>query len=107
MCFLGTGEKYHGNIDLEEFITTARTIRNNVHVLATDYRHLLKPIVLQQADDQCHCVIPDLWSDKHRKVSYLGLSCSFVNKKYESIHMDLCCAEYDESDKTGKRVFGK
>ena len=99
------GQKYTGTIDVEDLIPTSRTISNNVHSLAENFRHSIKPILLQQANDQCLCIIPDLWSDKHRKISYLGLSCSFVNNKYELINIDLCCSEYDESDKTGKSVF--
>ncbi|CAF3143678.1 unnamed protein product [Rotaria sp. Silwood2] len=58
------GQKYYGDINVENLITTAKTIGNNVHPIAEDYRRALKPILISQADAGCLCIIPDLWSDK-------------------------------------------
>jgi hypothetical protein len=99
------GQRYTGDIDVENLLPTAKTIGNNVHQLAEEYRHALKPILISQADDGCLCIIPDLWPDKHRKIGYIGITCSFVNKHYQQITIDLCCGEYDEVDKTGASVF--
>ncbi|CAF1419068.1 unnamed protein product [Adineta steineri] len=93
------------DIDVESFLPTAKTISNNVRQLAENYRHALKPLLISQADAGCLCIIPDLWTDKHRKINYVGITCTFVNKLYQQVVIDLCCSEYDEMDKTGASVF--
>jgi hypothetical protein len=61
-------------VDLPALLPTAKTVANNVHQLAEDYRHALKPILISQAD----------------------AGCSFVNKYFQLITIDLCCGEYDD-----------
>lgn len=94
--FFRLGQRYNGVIDIDDFIPSAETIANNVRRLANEYR---------QAEERCLCIIPDLWSDKHRKNAYIGLTCSFINQNFRQVIIDLCCAEYDEADKSGKSVF--
>jgi len=59
----------------------------------------------EQAASGCLCLCPDLWSDKYRKVNYLGLTAVFVNKNHELFSVDLCCCEYEECDKTCDSVL--
>ncbi|CAF4044377.1 unnamed protein product, partial [Rotaria sp. Silwood1] len=99
------GQKYSGPIDVQELVVSAKTVGNNVAVMAEKYRNLLKPILEKQADDGCLCIAPDLWTDKHRKIAYIGITCTFVTDKFNLETIDLCCAEYDEHDKTGTSVY--
>ena len=66
-------------------------------VLTEQYRNLLKSILKKQADDGCLCITPDLWTDKHRKIAYIGITCTFVTDQLKLETIDLCCAEYDET----------
>ncbi|CAF3383242.1 unnamed protein product, partial [Rotaria sp. Silwood2] len=99
------GSKYGGDLNIESVIPTAKTVANNVRHLAEDYRRKLKSTLICQAEARCLNIIPDLWSDKHRKISYIGLTCAFVNTSCQLIVIDLCCGEYDDMDKTGRSVF--
>ena len=99
------GKKYPGSIDAADLLVTPTTISSNVHRLADEYRSLLRSILVEQAASGCLCLCPDLWSDKHRKVNYLGLTAVFVDKNHELFTVDLCCYEYEESDKTGDSVL--
>ena len=84
---------------------SAKTVGNNVKVIAEQYRDLLKPVLQKQAEDGCLCIAPDLWSDKYRKVAYIGITCTFVSNQNKFETIDLCCAEYDEYDKTGVSIY--
>ena len=99
------GQKYNSSINVEDLVVTAKTVGNNVGKRAEEYRTLLIPLLQEQAEDGCLCIIPDLWSDKHRKISYIGITCTFVTGKFKFIAIDLCCAEYDEYDKSGMSLF--
>ena len=81
------------------------TISKNVHHLTERYRSLLQPILTEQAENNCLCLCPDLWTDQFRKMNYLGLTASFIDKSYELIVLDLCCCEYQEVDKSGNCVL--
>lgn len=84
---------------------TPATISNNVHRLADEYRSFLRSILVEQAASGCLCLCPDLWSGKHRKVNYLGLTAVFVDTNHELFSVDLCCCEYEENDKTSESVL--
>jgi len=99
------GKKYHGSIDIEDFLVTPTTISNNVSRLAEYYRSLIRPILIEQAESGVLTLCPDLWTDKFRQMSYLGLTAYFVTCDYELITFDLCCSPYDEVDKTGDSVL--
>ncbi|CAF4086103.1 unnamed protein product [Rotaria sordida] len=98
------GRKYQ-DLDSSQLLVTPTTISKNVHQLAEQYRSLLQPILIQQAANSCLCLCPDLWTDKYRKVNYLGLTAVFTDKNYELILLDLCCCEYQEVDKSGDSVL--
>lgn len=84
---------------------TPRTISNNVHRLAEEYRNLIQPILIEQAESGTLTLCPDLWNDPYRKVDYLGLTAYFVNSNYELHVFDLCCSPYREVNKTGESVL--
>ena len=47
-------------------------------------------------ENEAICISPDMWSDRHKQLSYLGLSCSFVDADYHYRAVDLCCRPYYE-----------
>ncbi|CAF3167351.1 unnamed protein product, partial [Rotaria sp. Silwood2] len=101
-----SGKKYQ-DLNITDLLVTPTTISKNVHQLAERYRSLLQPILIEQAESNCLCLCPDLWTDKFRKVNYLGLTAVFIDKNYELISIDLCCCEYQEVDKSGDSILQK
>ncbi|CAF2525499.1 unnamed protein product [Rotaria sp. Silwood2] len=101
---LDLGKKYQ-DLNITDLLVTPTTISKNVHQLAERYRSLLQPILIEQAESNCLCLCPDLWTDKFRKVNYLGLTAVFIDKNYELISIDLCCCEYQEVDKSGDSIL--
>ena len=102
LCYLG---KKYQDLNSTDLLVTPTTIAKNVHQLAERYRSLLQPLLIEQAENNCLCLCPDLWNDEYRKVNYLGLTAVFANKNYELISIDLCCCEYQEIDKSGDSVL--
>ena len=103
--FLFRLSKDYHNLNVADLLVTPTTVSNNVRQLADYYRSQLQSILIEQAASECLCLCPDLWTDKCRKVNYLGLTAIFTNKKYELISVDLCCTEYEEVDKSGDCVL--
>ncbi|CAF4906656.1 unnamed protein product [Rotaria socialis] len=98
-------QKYQGPINAEDILVTPPTIANNVHKLAEYYRSLIRPVLIDQAESGALCVCPDLWNDQYKKVDYLGLTAFFVTSAHGLYSFDVCCARYNENDKTGQSVL--
>ena len=99
------GGKYRGNLSSADLLFSSRTISNNIHRLANEYRERLRSILIEQAQLGCLCLCPDLWVDRYRKINYLGITAVFVDKNHELVSVDICCCEYDEADKSGSSVL--
>ncbi|CAF5179357.1 unnamed protein product, partial [Rotaria magnacalcarata] len=72
-------QKYRCPIDIDDVLVSATTISTNVAKLAHDYRSLIKPILIRQAECGALTVCPDLWTDNYQKINYLGLTIYFVD----------------------------
>ncbi|CAF4262448.1 unnamed protein product [Rotaria sp. Silwood2] len=99
--------KHGGSIDFEDIFVTPATISNNVNRLAQHYRSLIQPILIKQAECGALAICPDLWTDNHKKINYLGLTVYFVtsDSDFELYTFDLCCSRFNEIDKTGESVL--
>ncbi|CAF5193867.1 unnamed protein product [Rotaria magnacalcarata] len=97
--------KYRCPIDIDDVLVSATTISTNVAKLAHDYRSLIKPILIRQAECGALTVCPDLWTDNYQKINYLGLTIYFVDSNYKLYSFDLCCSRFNEVDKTGASVL--
>ncbi|CAF1387254.1 unnamed protein product [Rotaria magnacalcarata] len=102
----GSGsQKYRGPIDIDDVLVSATTTSTNVAKLAHDYRSLIKPILIRQAECGALTVCRDLWTDNYQKINYLGLTIYFVDSDYKLYSFDLCCSRFNEVDKTGASVL--
>ncbi|CAF4514251.1 unnamed protein product [Rotaria socialis] len=98
-------KKYQGSINIDDILVTPTTISNNVKKLAGYYRSLLRPILIEQAESGALAVCPDLWTDNHKKINYLGLTVYFVTNGYELFTFDLCCTRFNEIGKAGESAL--
>ncbi|CAF1516085.1 unnamed protein product [Adineta ricciae] len=98
------GSKY-GNFDVQNIVQGADTMSNYVYTLAHESRQELKQMLKEPFENEAVCVSPDMWSDRHKQLSYLGLSCSLVTADYKYVSFDLCCRPYYEVDHTGDNLL--
>jgi len=69
---LSSGSKY-GNFDIKNVVRGGDTMSNYVYSLADECRHELKQMLKEPFENEAICISPDMWSDKHKQLSYLGL----------------------------------
>ncbi len=99
-----SGAKY-GNFDITNIVRGADTISNHIYSLADQYRSDLKEILKEPFENEAVCISPDMWSDRHKQLSYLGLSCTFVDVDFNFKALDLCCRPYYEVDQSGDNLL--
>jgi len=102
--FVIIGSKY-GNIRVDDVLYSGHSISLHVAKVADEYRLRIRQELIEPLENQAVTVCPDLWTDKYRQISYLGISVCFTNDKYQFLTYDLCCAPFTENDKTAPSVI--
>lgn len=98
---LGPFTNIHGNDIMPSRSTVAREIGRQ----ANDIRERLGVHWKNAAKQGCLTICPDLWSDKYKQNSYLGLTAHFVDD-YHNLHsIDICCEPYNEINKRAENVL--
>ena len=56
-------------------------------------------------ENEALCISPYIWQERHKQLSYLGLSCSFIDADYHYRTVDLCCRSYYEVDHSADNIL--
>ncbi|CAF3830107.1 unnamed protein product [Rotaria sp. Silwood1] len=89
----------------DDVISCDRTIKNEIQRLAKDERSLLKDRLLEAVKHGGVCISRDIWSDKYRKIYYLGATAHFVEKDGKYYSVDLFCTEFKARKKSGENIM--
>ncbi|CAF1209747.1 unnamed protein product [Adineta ricciae] len=98
------GAKY-GNIEVGRVLRSSKIIGLHIQELAQSHREKVRLQFVEPVEKQSLVICPDLWSDAHRQISYLGITASFVTSDYELRTIDLCCSPYRETNKTAESII--
>ena len=86
-CFLFLGP-YH-NLNANDSIASRPTIMGEITRQADEIRKTLGVELANAAKQGRLTISPDLWSDKFRQMSYLGLTAYFTDDNYDLHCIDL------------------
>lgn len=92
-------------ICVNDILPSDKTISRHIHVLAEEYRRILSVQMKDAYLNHALTIIPDMWSDPHKKLSYLGASATFIDEQSEFHSVDLFCHIYQEEDKRGEHIL--
>ncbi|CAF1450309.1 unnamed protein product [Adineta ricciae] len=95
----------HGYIDVDQVLRGADATAAHVSKLADQHRIRISENLIEPLENEAVTFIPDLWSDPVHQVSYLGVSATFVNDRFEYRSYDLCCSPFEEEDKTAENIL--
>jgi len=88
-----------------DIISCDRTIKNEIKRLASKESVLLKDRLTEAIQYGGLCISPDIWSNKYRKISYLGATAHFVDKDYKYHSINLFCTEFVAKKKSGENII--
>ncbi|CAF4481727.1 unnamed protein product, partial [Rotaria sp. Silwood2] len=94
-------------ISSNDIISCDRAIKNEIKRLAAHERLLLKNRLVEAVKHGGVCINPDIWSDKYRKICYLGATAHFVEKDSKYYSVDLFCTEFKAKKKSGENIMKK
>jgi hypothetical protein len=95
----------HGEFDVKNALRGADVLSDHIFQLADQSRSKLRDVLRQPFEAGAICISPDLWSDSHRQISYLGLTATFVDDQFNFNSVELCCKPYTESDQSGGHLL--
>ena len=97
------GARY-GPINVDQVLRGADTIAAHVSKLADQHRARVSEELLEPLENDAVTFCPDMWSDPVRQVSYLGITATLVNNRFEFRSYDLCCSPFEEEDKHAESI---
>ncbi|CAF1533718.1 unnamed protein product [Adineta ricciae] len=92
------------NFSVDDILRCDRTVKNEVDRTDRVERERLKGELVGAAQSRCLSISPDIWTDNHRKISYLGATANYVDDKYVYHSIDIFCSEFTHLKKTAKHV---
>ena len=101
MSFIGS----FSNSNVNEIVPSRWTITREIARQANSIRESLAVELVNAAKQGCLTICPDLWSDKFRQNSFLGLTAHFVDDDVVLHSVDLCCEQYTEINKRADNIL--
>ena len=94
-----TGHLY-GPISVDNVLRGRKTVSRHVASMADDARIRVKEMLSIPLRQRSLTISPDYWCDRHKRISYLGLSATFVDEQYGFKSIDLFCRPFNEKTKS-------
>ncbi|CAF1266528.1 unnamed protein product [Adineta ricciae] len=104
--FYSLGEKHFGrSMDLNTLFQSRQTISRSISNEAKQYRDCLSELIKEPLKSQSLTLSPDMWTDRYRQLSYLGVTVTFVDSHLHFRKFTLCCRSFPvELTKTGENI---
>lgn len=92
------------NTDVKNIVPSRFSITREIGRQAKDIREC-EGVELRNAVKQgCLAIGPDMWKDKFKQNSYLGLTAHYVDDQYCLHSIDLCCEPYNEINQRAENI---
>ena len=82
-----------------------RTVSRHVASVADATRDRVKEMLFAPLQHRSLTISPDYWCDRHKKVSYLGVSVTFVDDEFSLKSVDLLCRPFFREDKSAQSTM--
>ncbi|CAF3031693.1 unnamed protein product [Rotaria sp. Silwood2] len=104
--FYDLGAKYIGpTMDLQTLFQSRQTISRSISDQAELYRQELIELIREPIKKQSLTLSPDMWLDRYRQLSYLGVTVTFVDANLQFRKFTLCCRSFPiDLGKTGENI---
>lgn len=92
-------------MDLDSLVQSRQTISRALKLEAQRYREQITELIKEPVKNQALTASPDMWIDRFRQLSYLGVTVTFVDLTLQLKKITLCCRNFPvELSKTGEHV---
>ncbi|CAF1591790.1 unnamed protein product [Rotaria magnacalcarata] len=104
--FYALGEKHCSrSMDLESLFQSRFTISRALKSEAQLYREQITELIKEPLIAHALTASPDMWTDRFRQLSYLGVTVTFVDSTEQIKKLTLCCRNFPvDLSKTGEHI---
>ncbi|CAF3414029.1 unnamed protein product, partial [Rotaria sp. Silwood2] len=92
------------DLNIQNFLPSRYTISRNVHSIAEQTRARFKELLSEPLENEALTLSPDLWTDRFRQITYLGVTATLIDSSYKYYTITLCCTEFTEKEKTANNI---
>ena len=89
---------------MDEVLRSVDAVATYISILAGQHRALITEELKEQVENDAISFCPDLWTDPLRQISYLDITTMFINNRFEFRSYDLCCAPFEEENKSAESI---
>ncbi|CAF1433590.1 unnamed protein product [Rotaria sordida] len=104
--FYSLGEKNCSrSMDLDSLFQSRQTISRSLKNEAQLYREQISELIKEPVENQALTAAPDIWTDRYRQLSYLGVTVTFIDLSQQFKKLTLCCRNFPvDLAKTGENI---
>ncbi|CAF1299499.1 unnamed protein product [Rotaria sordida] len=93
------------NMDIETLFQSRQTISRSIIDQAHHYRVELTELIKESIQNKSLTISPDMWSDRYRQISYLGLTVTYVDLHLKYYKFSMSCRDFPvELSKAGENI---
>ena len=85
---------------MDEVLRSVDAVAAYISILAYQHGALITEELKELVENDAISFCPDLWTDPLRQISYLDISTTFINNRFEFRSYDLCCTPFEEETKS-------
>ncbi len=98
-------KNYNRHIDLESLFQSRQTVSRCITDQTQNYREQLVDLIKEPVKSRSLTLSPDMWNDKFRQLSYLGVTATFIDRNLKLKKFTLCCCSFPvELTKMGDNI---
>jgi len=72
--------------------------------MAEQTREKFKELLSEPLKNEAVALSPDLWTDRFKQISYLGVTATLIDSLHKYQTITLCCTEFTENEKTANNI---
>ena len=92
-------------MDIDTLFQSRQTVSRSITSEANSCRQQLIELIKESLPCQSVTASPDMWSDRYRQLSYLGVTVTFVDVNLRFRKFTLCCRNFPvKLSNTGENV---
>ncbi|CAF2036482.1 unnamed protein product, partial [Rotaria magnacalcarata] len=92
------------DLRIKDFMSSRYTISRHVHSMAEQTRTRFREMLSEPLENEALTLSPDLWTDRFRQISYLGVTATLIDSLYKYHTITLCCTEFTEKEKNANSI---
>ena len=89
---------------MDEVLRGVDAVAAYISILADQHRALITEELKEQVENDAISFCPDLRTDPLRQISYLDITTTFINNRFEFRSHDLCRAPFEEENKSAESI---